>query len=373
SYSLGVIAEEMANLPKDVNENMAVLILDTMGIFWSMKYPNQRQSELLKHWGLSPKGLDVEVYTPKGKFEEYRKKKVPTDQSFSVKPNELNASDWCDVFNVEITSPIGVLIERMINKIKGDYSISDIIKEIKKDKKGVLNIKQALENRFLAADSWGLFDVKGTKIKDIVKGGQVSILDISCYTDWNIKCLVVSILSKKLLRERVDARKSEEMDMIKKGQHYFDFGDEKKLKMPLVWMMIDEAHEFLPKEGKTPATDALVFLLREGRQPGISLVLATQQPGQIHRDVFTQSDIIVSHRVTAELDVKALNSIMETYLTEDILSYLNNLPRLKGSAIILDDNSERIYPMRVRPKMSWHGGDTPSSVRIKKGLLDLKL
>ena len=82
---------------------------------------------------------------------------------------------------------------------------------------------------------------------------------------------------------------------------------------PLVWIFIDEGHEFLPKEGKTPATDALIQLLREGRQPGMSLVLATQQPGQIHKDVMTQSDIVLSHRVTSQPDIEALNQIMQTF------------------------------------------------------------
>ena len=50
----------------------------------------------------------------------------------------------------------------------------------------------------------------------------------------------------------------------------------------------------------------LTQLLREGRQPGISLVLATQQPGQIHKDVMTQSDIVISHRVTSATDLEAL-------------------------------------------------------------------
>lgn len=45
-------------------------------------------------------------------------------------------------------------------------------------------------------------------------------------------------------------------------------------------MLLDEAHEFLPDTGKTAATDALVTILREGRQPGVSLILATQQPGK---------------------------------------------------------------------------------------------
>ena len=138
--------------------------------------------------------------------------------------------------------------------------------------------------------------------------------------------------------------------------------------------MIDEAHEFLPREGKTAASDALIQLLREGRQPGISMVLATQQPGEIHKDVMTQSDIVISHRVTARKDIVALNDIMQTYLLADIQKYLNNLPRLNGSAIILDDNSERIYPMKVRPRFTWHGGEAPSAYYPKrKELLDLGL
>ena len=132
---------------------------------------------------------------------------------------------------------------------------------------------------------------------------------------------------------------------------------------PLVWIFIGEAHEFLPREGRTPATDALVQLLREGRQPGISIVLATQQPGKIHTDAITQSDIVLSHRVTAKLDVQALNDITQSYLYESISDKLNALPHLTGSAIILDDNSERIYPMRVRPRFTWHGGEAPTAIK----------
>ncbi|MCA9485401.1 MAG: ATP-binding protein, partial [Nanoarchaeota archaeon] len=132
-----------------------------------------------------------------------------------------------------------------------------------------------------------------------------------------------------------------------------------------VWIFIDEAHEFLPRVGKTPATDALVQLLREGRQPGISLVLATQQPGQIHKDVMTQSDIVLAHRLTAKPDIDALNQIMQTYLLKNIQQQIDDLPPLKGSAIILDDNSERIYPIRVRPRFTWHGGEAPTAIKAE--------
>jgi len=170
----------------------------------------------------------------------------------------------------------------------------------------------------------------------------------------------------KLFNERMAARKAEEVQAVQHGLDYLYYKEERE--MPLVWLLLDEAHEFLPKEGKTPATDALIQLLREGRQPGISLVLATQQPGAIHTDVMTQSDIVISHRVTSRPDIEALNLIMQTYLLEDVKGYMNNLPALKGSAILLDDNSERIYPMRVRPRFTWHGGEAPTAVKIEKRL-----
>ena len=79
----------------------------------------------------------------------------------------------------------------------------------------------------------------------------------------------------------------------------------------MVWLVIDEAHEFLPREGETASSKPLIIILREGRQPGISLILATQQPGKIHTDVMTQSDIVLAHRVTSKPDVDALNHIMQ--------------------------------------------------------------
>jgi len=127
--------------------------------------------------------------------------------------------------------------------------------------------------------------------------------------------------------------------------------------------IVHNCHEFLPHEGSTLASYPLIQLLREGRQPGISLVLATQQPGKIHTDVMTQSDIVISHRLTAKLDIGALNEIMQTYLAFDLDRYIDDLPRVKGAGIVLDDNSEKVYPLRIRPRFSWHGGEDPAAIR----------
>ncbi len=373
SYSLSVMAEEMANLPEEISRNLTILMLDTMGVFWTMKYPNTREQDLLDEWGLKPKGMPINLYVPLGYFKEYKEKGLPGDMQFAIKTSELNASDWCDVFEVKITDAIGVLIEKSLGDLKeilgDDYEIKDIIETIRKDKTSSQSIKDATENRFKNASKWGLFSKTGTEIKEILRRGEISVIDLSAYSQvsggWGIKNLVVGILSKKLLSERIVSRKIEELENISEGDVVF-IEREKELEKPMIWIFIDEAHEFLGKENDTSTSDALIQLLREGRQPGISLVLATQQPGALKRDVLTQSDIVIAHRITAKVDIDALNSIMQSYLLSDIQTYMNNLPRLSGAAIILDDNSERIFPVGIRPKLSWHGGEAPSALKYQR-------
>src|SRR3989339_873031 len=166
-------------------------------------------------------------------------------------------------------------------------------------------------------------------------------LDLSCYAtmsnSWNIKNLVVGLIAEKLFIQRMTYRKNEEYQQIHKSMNIF--GDEavKKMDFPMVWLVIDEAHEFLPNGKSTLATDPLVTILREGRQPGISLILASQQPGKIHTDVMTQSDVVIAHRLTARMDVEALSQLTQSYMRQGLEQELDYLPRLKGAAVIFDD------------------------------------
>ena len=55
-------------------------------------------------------------------------------------------------------------------------------------------------------------------------------------------------------------------------------GKQKTSEMPIIWMMIDEAHMFMPRHRESIAQDVLLNWIRVGRQPGLSLLLATQRP-----------------------------------------------------------------------------------------------
>ncbi|HRZ86007.1 MAG TPA: DUF87 domain-containing protein [Candidatus Paceibacterota bacterium] len=376
SYTLGAIAEEISMLPEEVSKNISPVIFDTMGIFWTMKYENEKEKRLLEEWNLKPKKVPIKVFAPFGYFNEYLEKGVAVDEPFAIKVSELTSEDWILIFNLKITDPIAILLEKVIysiNENKELFDIDEIIKRIFEDKTSTQDNKNALISLFEGAKTWGIFankNQKETKMQDLLTPGVSTIIDLSTYNSigaFNIRALVIGLVCKKIFNERTDARKKEEIDSLRHGIDYLSFDQSREV--PLVWIFIDEAHEFLPKEGQTLATDSLIQILREGRQPGISLVLATQQPGQIHKDVMTQSDIVISHRLTSLPDITALNEIMQTYLFGSIKQYIDELPRLKGSAIILDDNSERIYPLRIRPRFTWHGGETPTSIKTEKSEL----
>lgn len=366
SYTIGVMAEELSRLPKEVKDNIAPLIFDTMGIFWTMKYRNFKETDILEEWDLKAENISVNVWAPAGHFKEYEKRRIPVDYKFALAASELEIEDWLSVFELKMIDPVSVLIQKVISKLqeKKGFDLDDIIKNISEDNESRNETKKSAAALFQAAKSWKVFAAKGeneTKISELIVAGKTSILDLSIYSSvstFNVRALIIGLISKKLFNQRILARKKEEIDEIHRG---VSKKTEKK-EMPIVWLFIDEAHEFLPMHEKTPATNSLIQLLREGRQPGISMVLATQQPGVIHRDVMTQSDIVLAHRLTNKKDIEALNEIMQTYLLETIQKSMRELPDLKGSGIILDDNSERLYSIRMRPRLTWHGGGAPNAL-----------
>lgn len=349
SYSLGIMAEEIMKLSDDVRKNLCAIMIDTQGIFWTMKSPNEKEAPLLMQWNLKARGFSVNVYVPEGQVKLFSEAGVEFDGSFSFLPSELSSEDWISLFDFDPNEPLGILLQRVVNKLNQPYSMDDVIDKIH-DERGFENEKLALENRFEAAKTWGIFGE--AKMPEILEPGKITILDVSL-TPQNVRALLIAIASRKIFAERTKARRKEELAEVE---------GVKIKKTPLCWVLIDEAHNFIPDKGNPPSLGILLKLVREGRQPGISLVLATQRPNKLHSEALAQCDMIISHRLTAKADIDALRAIMQTYMLYDIARYINDLPKLKGVALILDDNSERLYTIRFRPRHSWHAGASPAAV-----------
>ncbi|MGB9929048.1 MAG: ATP-binding protein [Methanosarcina sp.] len=359
SYTMGCILEELALLNPIIKRRLASLVIDTMGIFWTMKHPNTFESQRLKSWGLDPYGLEIEIFVPAGKVAVYSKRSIPV-KPFSISIRELSGSQWCRVLKIEEVSSLGILIVRVIeslrDKERGEaYSLDEIICEIKKDAGSDLTSKGAAENYFKAVDSWGLFSKEGTSFSELVSGGKTTILDVSTLENENVCAAAVSILAGKLYEASLEARRIYEKELIGEASQ--------EEKFPMVWLFIDEAHIFVPAKGETLATGVLINrCLRQGRQPGLSLILATQRPASLHPDVVSQSDLLICHRLTASDDIQALETARPLYMQESLEAYLKKMGSERGVALIVDDHSESVHLVRMRPRISWHGGGEPSAL-----------
>ena len=354
SYTLGTIVEEIKNLPWEIQKHLSVMIIDVQGIFWTMKYPNntRKSRELLKQWGMEPKGIDIKVYVPEGQAEKFRKAGVKYDGTFSIKPSSLRPDQWLDLFGLEMTNPVGILLQTVTSKLQGThYTIDNLIYAISQAE-GFDNEKIVLKNLLDASKQWGIFGERG--FPDILVPGKASVIDVSM-TPESMRTVLFAVLAEQILEERIEARRQEELGIIESAEIK---------RKPMCWIVMDEAHNFVPAKGRVASSEILLRIAKEGRQPGVSTVFATQMPNKLHSDIIAQSDMIISHRLTARSDVEALKAIMQTYMLFGIEKYLNELPRLKGTAIILDDNSERIYKVRTRPRTSWHAGSSPVALDL---------
>ncbi|MDY6761779.1 MAG: ATP-binding protein, partial [Candidatus Nanohaloarchaea archaeon] len=337
SYTLGVLAEELVQAEDEVADNLSTLLVDSMGIFWSMKNPNEEDAVLLDRWELTPQQVDIDLYVPEGHADTFRERDIPFDQTFAVRPGDLTPGDWALAFGIDLTEPMGVLLERIVNDLQEDkgsgYGIPDLISYAENHDDFDENVRRALVNRFEGAQDWGIFAVDAPPVTDLTERGDVTVLDVSMFEDlsggWSARTLVVGLLARKLLRQRMEAKRVEEIEEME---------GIRASESPIVWMLIDEAHQFIPDEGKTAASDPLLQWAKIGREPGVSLVLATQQPDKLHEDLLSQMDILLTHRLTASNDIAALGNIMQTYMSEDMTEYIDNLPRQDGAGIILDDN-----------------------------------
>jgi uncharacterized protein len=385
SYVLGVLAEELAIK----NKNIGLVVVDPIGVFWSMKHPNKenKELELLADWELMPRGLDnIKAFIPVGMVGSVPKSTY--DSTFAIQPAMLTAEDWCLTFGIERFSPTGLLLDKGISKVKKGYtnidgkqirgkentfSLEDMNKcfdtdaELNDRDKGYkADSIRALVSRFDAAKTWGIFDEKGTPLSMLSRAGQMTILDTSFLED-NVSALVVGILARRLLQARKLSTRREAAGKFAETT----MEDLVELNVPPTWLFIDEAHTLIPGGNqKTPASNALVEYVKQGRRPGCSLVFATQQPSAIDPKVLSQLDIILVHKLVFDDDIKSITKRTPTIipLAYKKPNFIKTLPM--GVALTGDrqETTTRAFIMNVRPRMSQHEGRDAETVEVKHEL-----
>jgi len=366
SYTLGVIAEELA----DLDLGIGTVIVDPMGTFWSMKYGIKSSSEkgLLDKWGIQPKPYEnVKVFIPIQLEPSYLSGTY--DSVFAISPAELSAEDWANTFGLDyFRSPQSAVFMDIISTLfengRTIYTIRDMIEcldmtdEIQE--KYQSNTIRAIKTRLEQADSWGVFSTRGTSLQELSIPNQISVIDVSLLQD-NTRALVVGLLAKKILDERTRIVRQEKIRTMTDQPV-----EEAPIEgIPITWLMVDEAHVLVPSRGQTAASEPLIEFAKRGRMPGCALVLATQQPAATSDQILSQVDILISHNLSYTVDISELKKRTPSKLPSQIGSeaFIRNLP--VGAALISDQSTttKRTFVARIRPRRSEHGGKAVSPVK----------
>jgi len=80
-----------------------------------------------------------------------------------------------------------------------------------------------------------------------------------------------------------------------------------------ILLVIDEAHNVCPPDARTPieqaVTDLMLWIAGEGRKYGTYLLLSTQRPQKIHRNVLSQCDNLLLMRINSTTDLAQLTEV----------------------------------------------------------------
>lgn len=351
SYTMGVVIEELHR-----TADVITLVVDPMGIFHTMSLPNNEQEKTVWDWGDSPRGLPVKVLVPGEPTERYggfdivreMERRGVQFQSLAINPADVSPESWCDSFDTSINEPMGIALTKAIHKCRrkqGEvYFIPDIISEIELDPRANERTMDATINRLEMANQWGIFATdRYYEISEILDPHSINVLDLSVIDSgrYGRRGLILSVLCRDLFNKRSIARRREELGLAPEKQK--------------LWLLIDEAHQFAPAGKSALSKEDLIRWVKEGRQPGLSLVVASQQPSAIDGEVLSQCDIIISHALTTYDDKTALNRLTKDYMTNEIKTYINQIART-GQAVFVDDDAENIGMIQIRPRVSKPGG-----------------
>lgn len=140
-------------------------------------------------------------------------------------------------------------------------------------------------------------------------------------------------------------------------------------------VFLDEADLFAPQRSmgtdKSKCLSAWQNVCRRGRSRGIGLTMITQRSAVINKDLLTQADPMIIHRLTAPQDLAAVEDYLKYHGVTPAgrLSVIARVSKLEiGSALVLSPGELDIQPtiINVPRRKSFDSGATPESGKALK-------
>lgn len=395
SYSLGTLLEGLCTCDASttISQNSrteAVLLFDTLGIFqWvNISLSEKSEKETIKHqfavrrgWNINSESLDVAIWIPKGSASEST---PASHHEFTIRSSDFAAEDWGYLLGLNIYQDrmgqllndafIKVVLEgwhdsEHVHKATLAYSLSGLIKCVESDRE--LNTtyapetRRALRQQLSTYERNPVFADDGTSLQSFLKPGRMSVIVMNNMSD-ELRLIVVAAFLRRLIASRIRASETEKHLKLLEN---LSADEQARLKaslkdaVPPTWVAIDEAQNVLPSERATTATEVIVKYVREGRNYGLSFVVATQQPTSIDPRILAQVDTLIAHKLTVQSDIDYVRRNMKSNMPDEVkygnvpLSFDDVLRGLDvGQTLVSNTETDRAFLLDIRPRVSVHGG-----------------
>ena len=372
SYDLGIIAEALC-APNDSaiargTEPFAMILFDTQSQFWTLAETGaltDEQRRLLGNWNIPTNAIiQPKIYRPKG-----TPKIGDNEIEFALRPGDLSGADWAALCELEQFSAMGQCLYKARAAMSEGFSLQQMIDWLQTDDAAdehVEGTRVGLKWRLDAQQSTNLFDETAedicTRLGTIGAKGVIQLADL----EESVKSVIVAVIMRKLINWAGPAQRRRKMALMR-GEEIQIADDEIA---PRIWTLIDEAHLICPSQGHTAARPVVVDYVKRGRDAGLSLVLATQQPSAIDTDAISQSDIVIIHKLTIDPDINAATARMPAPGPKGVqkgqsgsnIGDIGAITRtlVGGQSLFADAECNRAFIMRSRPRVTPHGGGEPT-------------
>lgn len=372
SFDLGVLLEGISTLaePSAIQNDtqpITSILIDTQSQFWTLKYPpnsevkeNKAQLDELQKWNIRQNAVkNCKLYLPPGS------ESITGDENiFTIKASEVKHEEWCALIREDTYSPQGHVLAGALEALAGSaYSIEEMIAYISAPQNWP-NVAESSRNAVIyKIDDYrrtGLFSKDGLDIRTLLVRGQCNIFLLRDLRNED-KALITGLIARQLFTVMGEYHKR------LKVSRFFNKGEPEEKLPNKVWLLIDEAHVVAPSDSPSPARQALVEYVKRGRDAGLSLVMATQQPSAIDDRILSQVNLTFSHRLSFQSDIQAAVNRIPTKLLGslrfsgiDIKEFGEMLRFLdSGQCFLGDHNTSRTVLIKVRPRVTSHGGYSP--------------
>ena len=205
------------------------------------------------------------------------------------------------------------------------YSVRELIDVLSRDED---NKNPVLITELEYLDEIGIFATRGNRVDELIEEGRTTIINLKGVPP-DIQELIVRRLGTLMF------------DMRKLGN------------VPPMMMIIEEAHNYCPQQGTAISSRTLATIASEGRKFGLGLMVISQRPAKIDKNVLSQCGTQIILKVTNPNDVKAIASSVEG-LTNGMTEDIQTMPI--GIAMVVGAGIEAPLLVDVRPRESRHGG-----------------